>query len=186
MTTPWRIVGRALQLRALSQGPSPQVVVAGYADRLEDAVPAPADVSVVDSESGIVRVFLMADTAGDIRFVIPGKVDKPFTIRGNTTDLSVFANLVARCGLSDDYKLAIVLTAMLAPGNNGAAAYKRVIRADKFTAEPALGPELTVKIAATPQTVARLMWSDDQGEPDTALCGRRRGSPLGARGEHPE
>lgn len=156
--------GRALQLRALSQGPSPQVVVDGYAERLEDAIPAPADVSITDSESGIVRVYLMADTAGDIRFVIPGKIDKPFTIRANTTDLSIFATTVARCGLSEDYKLALVLTAMLAPGNFGAAVYQRDSSASNFTSSPALGPPLTVKIAATPQTVARLMWSDDRGE----------------------
>ncbi len=173
--------GRFLYLRSQAQTGAPQACVNGYAEKLDDAIPAPAMVSVIDAESGVLRVDLLTDTSGDRSYLIPGKIDKPFTIRPNADGLGTFVSTLAKCGVKSEFKMAVVLTCTLNPGNDGRQRLAGVVERHRdFTSEPALGRAIDVKIAATPHMIARMAWSDEEGEDIRDSCVNGRGVSVRA------
>ena len=153
---------RSLLRRSQTNGGCPQIVILGYADNLDDGQPAPADIQIVDNESGVIRVYLLTNASGDAEYLVPGKVDNPLTLSPNVDqDVGSFVNTMFQCGLKPEFKLAVVLSATLNPGLSGSHLRLQKQEAKDFTAKSALGPPIAVKIRPTPHTIARYPWLDE-------------------------
>ena len=156
--------GRFLYMKTNTSTGCPQAVVKGWAKNLDDASAAPAEVSIVDQESGVLRVYLLADTSGDKMFLIPGAIDKPFTIRPNMDGLGTFVSTLAQCGVTDEFKMSVVLTCTLNPTHKGQRRAYFLDDAEDHTSAAAWGPPISIRIPATPHTIGRMAWSDERAE----------------------
>ena len=157
--------GRSLFRRSQINSGCPQVVILGYADDLDDGQPAPADIQIVDNESGVIRIYLVTNASGDADYLIPGIVDNPLSLSPNVDlDIAKFVSTLFQCGLKPEFKLAVVLSATLNPGDDGKTQWSVKRSASEFTSSTALGPEITIKIRPTPHIIARFAWQDQDGE----------------------
>ena len=156
---------RSLFRRSQTNSGCPQVVVLGYAEDLDEGQPAPADIQIVDNESGVIRIYLITSASGDMEYLVPGRVDSPLTLSPNVDmDVGTFSNTVFQCGIKAEFKLAVILSATLNPGQYGKTQWAVDQDARDFTSSPALGEPMTVKIRATPHAIARFAWQDQDAE----------------------
>ena len=157
--------GRSLFRRSQINSGCPQVVILGYADNLDNGQPAPADIQIVDNESGVIRIYLLTNASGDADYLIPGIVDNPLSLSPNVDlDIAKFVSTVFQCGLKPEFKLAVVLSATLNPGSYGKSVFHQIEYASDYTSKSALGPPITVQIRPTPHTIARFPWTDQESE----------------------
>jgi hypothetical protein len=148
------------------------VNVLGYARLLKDAKAAPAEVSILDGDIGILRVDYQVDPWGVTADVYPSAVDDIPTadISDLTQSLWWYGAKLSGGGvgppkLKASHRLAVVITAAPAAPNDKRQMYKRVVTPAEVQHIPgvglgaAKGPVWQVWVG--PQITARFMWSDD-------------------------
>jgi len=139
-------------------------VVEGYAEDLDEATPAPADVGVVDPDNGIISVSLVTGPYGEETDVIPGQVDG----LPELTDVGTAYGMI-RGGfpLKTGFKVATILTCIMAAPNDNGRLHEITIKPKEI--EPILGhevgecngPPLTLRVGGSDRTSARFCWIDD-------------------------
>jgi len=154
-----------------SQNPNIGRQVAGWAERLANGEPAPALVSVLDEEAGIIRVSLVADPWGEAESLAPGNVAKLPTqkVRGDLSKKAVGAAyaLLQYIELLATFRVAVVLTAVQAAPNGLGRYHHEEVSPDEAAHALGLpigdckGPVADVIISGGIVT-ARTAWVDDQ------------------------
>lgn len=143
--------------------------VAGWAERLEDGVAAPAIVTVLDEEAGVIRVDLQADPFGDAEALAPGQLANLPTqsVTGDMTDTAKTAYLAWGIQpLLSTFKLAVVLSCVQGAPNNAGRYHKVTVEPSAGSAilgvdiGECLGEDLTIYVPGGELT-ARFAWSDD-------------------------
>lgn len=155
-------------LRSLDE-PNKQAgwAVEGYADRLEDAEIAPAEVRVLDPVTGVIRVEPQLDPWGHADAIMLGYPEKDFvpTTTGesdaNRTGDDAYAQWLAG-PMAGDFKLATVLTVVPGSPNDLRRFHQIEIPSSRFGLA-AWGPPLYVRVFPGVMT-ARFAWSDDRGD----------------------
>lgn len=137
----------------------------GYATLLADCKAAPATVSVVSETAGIIRLDPKEDPRGKttatllgypLDSIIPSNVGDAESNRTGTRALSLWA----RCQLTTDFQVAVVLTCVPASPNNTNRLHKVEITASEAGSDGS-GPPMTIRILPSLLT-ARFAWNDSQ------------------------
>lgn len=141
--------------------------------------PAPARVSVVDSDQGIIRLDYLVDTVRMFDVCLPSKIDNPPTLILKAAPFRTIAfdalptNSRDLPTLATEHKVAVILTVLPGSPNDNRQLHAVEIEADdprllKYM-PPAFqaglsksnGPVLEVLIGASPETTALVAWSDE-------------------------
>lgn len=141
-------------------------VVPGYADRLEDAELAPAAVSVIDEDNGILRVELQRDPSGEAEELIPGRCDE--------LDLPSWDFSTSHAGwylvhLDPDFGMAVVVTCVQGSPNSEKRYHRERItpqqagRALGLSVGECRGEPMTILVRGGMLT-ARYAWMDSFAE----------------------
>ena len=165
--------------------------VDGYAALLADARVAPAKVTVLDGDQGIVRITYQLDPDGRLAYVAPGlsqgraignnELPEADPRREAADDLGTMAQ---DCRLSSGHRVAVVLTMQPAAPNDRRRLHEVTVEpGDVFPrlglGTPAcLGPEWFLRVRPGLET-ARWAWQDDLSDEVDELLGIA-GSPDGA------
>lgn len=141
--------------------------VAGYADDLADAQVAPAYVSVVDAQAGVIRIDPHLDPFGLSQAIMLGyakeaKLPSQMTGEANRTALDLYAQW-GLVELSDTFQLAVILTVVPATPNDLRKFHEEIVDATDVGESNARGPEAVVRVFEG-VTTARYAWSDDYGD----------------------
>jgi hypothetical protein len=166
--------------------------VAGYADLLADGVAAPADITVKDDQSGIVRVWLMTDPWGDADELAPGNVANLPTRRVNGDLRNAAGTVYATwqyAALESDFSLALVLTCLQAAPNSASRFHQVTVKPDEAATAlgraigESSGPPWTIMLAGGLVT-ARFAWDDARAtEIEDAFYGTAAGGGVAAGGK---
>lgn len=144
--------------------------VDGWAERLADGKIAPARVTVIDEEAGIIRVDLVADPWGEAEMLAPGNVEVLPTQVPQEEKFAGAGKVYcewAHAELEEEFKVAIVLTATQASPNSIGRYHRETVTAAeagvilKRDVGPSLGPTMHIFISGGVQT-ARFAWVDDR------------------------
>lgn len=165
--------------------------VAGYATRLADARVAPARVSILDGDQGIIRFTYQLDPDGRLAYVAPGEsvgraiadneLPEADPRREAQSDLGT---TIDACRLSPNHSVATVLTIMPAAPNDERRLHEEVVEPSEAFAALGLpapecnGPEWTLRVRPALET-ARFAWQDDNATLLDDLLGLT-GSPAEA------
>lgn len=138
----------------------------GYAELLADAQVAPAVVSVIDGQAGVIRVEPQLDPFGlsqamALGYATDGKLPSQLTGEANRTAVDLFAQW-GMVELDASFQLAVVLTGVPASPNDLRKFHEEVIEASEL-GETGSGPEAVVRVFPGVVT-ARYAWSDDYGQ----------------------
>ena len=154
-----------------------------------NTLPAPARVSVIDSDQGIINLSYLIDPTKMYDVCLPGLVENLPTTRMKDADENTIAwDLVPESlnpdgapTLSATHRMAVILTAMAGAPNDERQLHKIEVAPGDIAdmLPPALkggisnarGPVMEILIAATPQTTAKVVWSDDDSEKIEAIFG---------------
>lgn len=150
--------------------------VEGYAELLEDAIAAPAQVQFLDEEAGVLRSYLLADPFGDVDALAPGQMEHVPTWKYDGALASVAQGaqvygLWAVAALEEGYRLAVVIT--LHQGSPNSRGRKHLERVTPDMAAQALGlpglgecggPDWDEAVGAGVLT-ARTAWLDSMASP---------------------
>lgn len=133
-------------------------VVEGYATDLADAKAAPAVVTVLDSDQGLIAVQLRPDPGGEAQELAPGSLDVDDV---PSHDVSAAYAWWHAAALRADWNLAIVVSAIMAPGgqNHYFVEVKPDDPAIPFDVGESRGSWYTVLVSGGLAT-ARFAWDD--------------------------
>lgn len=149
-------------------------LVRGYATLLADAEQAPALLTVLDPDSGIIRVDFQTDPAGEGDEIAPGAIDEgAMPTHDATSDILAWY----ACSLESAWKLAMVFSAVQASPNNVGRYHMVKVepgQTDVKTGE-CLGPPMTVLVGGG-LTTARFAWDDARSAEIDGCFGR--GDPI--------
>lgn len=138
--------------------------VVGYAERLEDAELAPASVTVIDEDNGIIDIHLQKDPAGEAEEMIPGSCDEQEMPSHDFRESHAAWGIVE---LDAGHQVAVVLTCVQGSPNSEKRYHREEVtpqeagKALGLDVGPCRGAELTLVVTAGLLT-ARFAWSDDQ------------------------
>ncbi len=144
-----------------------ELIVEGYADKLEDGTLAESvDFTVKDQDGGIIRIFLDRDNWGDVDRIIPGVVET----RTSVAETNALFAVLAQRPLKKGWKLATVFSVLVEP-EFGLKSYKKVtVTPDQAEAVlgagtfgSSKGPRMSVIIPVDREGIfaARYYWRDD-------------------------
>lgn len=169
--------------------------VRGYASNLDNAVPAPATVTITDPDQGVIHVEYQTDPYNLQDKVLPSLLENiPGVSAEDATSgkISILHDAINRKGakkpsLSEAHKLAVVITCVPASPNNKQQLYRiRVKPSDIVDRLPQhmhaslnkVNPGLVeeVRIGAGMET-ARVRWRDDRSTDIEKIFGVRDGAP---------
>lgn len=165
------------------------MVVDGYNSSLPLAKQAPATVSIVDQDLGIVRLNFGSDTYGLFATKFPCAIEHgpALDFRKEQTQAlalgTVYGTGVGGGGegarLAANHKVGIVLTAVPFGPNSGDQLYRVKVSAGEAAslvpgAEPASGPDWDLRVSLT---TARFMWRDEDETNIDKVFGRDTDTP---------
>ena len=148
--------------------------VEGYAAKLKDTFPAPANVNIIDTELGIIQVNYVLDPFGLYTQIWPSKIQNMPTANLGDDARPVGWGIGAvdddqkMAELSKQHKVAIVLTAAPGAPNSKDQLHEEVYEPTELSGiipgvgeEGGQGPILFVRIGSGMET-ARFAWDDDK------------------------
>jgi len=140
--------------------------------------PAPARVSIVDQEQGIIRVDYIVDQSYFHDLVFPSKIEGTPTLKPNAKGTPIAWNAVAfnavtKTKLAADHKLALILTCVPAAPNNKKQMHRVIVKPGDIRAllpksaqsglQNAKGPIKEIYVGPAIET-ARIAWLDEEAE----------------------
>ena len=153
----------------------------------DTAIAAPARVSIMDHDQGILHLDFVGDPYRMSEMILPSKMENVPTIDINDTSAAVAFNVQSSrydaTAMSAGHKVAVVLTAIPAGTNDARKSHlQRVTKspADLTGIVPAnlmrgieqsVGPEMEIRINPTMET-ARVVWLDSRREDIEAAMGK--------------
>lgn len=163
-------------------------------DRIDpETKAAPATVSIVDADQGIIQIDWKLDPARTFDKILPGLVDSGTVPKGDMAGVRSFPigfNLTTLRSkipeLEEDHKMSIIISAVPASPNSNQQLHKITVgpqeiqhllpQGAKFGAGEALGPDLTIRVGAGKE-VARIGWNDEFFEEYHKIFGVIPGEP---------
>lgn len=165
---------RAISVKSIKGGDTVQMQhdFDGYNVDLAAARPAPMEVTVIDPEAGIVRVYPIVGPYGLEDAIVPGKLDTrgSLAISSWTKPEEIFGLFKWGHPLASDFQAAVVLTAIQACPNNTGRYHIETRQPHQISGlvgtgiGRSLGPAWAVKVQASPTTTARFAWKDTYAE----------------------
>ncbi len=140
--------------------------IKGYAADLKDAKPGPANVVVLESESGTFQLQFKNDPWGRGVRIAPGSLVSGAPLQGASYSYLTWDSL--KIGLAPNWKMSVVLTVLLASPNNQLRLHaesvsifdaSRLLPKGGGSSLRARGPDWKIRIGAAIQT-ARYAWKD--------------------------